>query len=353
MFNTPVFFMKYLKILFVLLFLPMLYSGQNNLVLNPSFEDRTTACPFPQLGGIRDEMSIYWSSPDALTPDLFQECQNGQYDALGIPQNFIGRRFAKSGQVYAGIISLNSAIPGYDNEFVQGKLSFPLSKDSIYCISFWISHADSSNYYINAQHIGVWFINYKSGYPPIITLNDSLSFIQQKVAFVPDTFYLENDSGWTELKISYKAKGGETYFIIGNFAPTNTINFYYKENTITNPNRIFAYYYLDEVSIYRCNDTLPPIPPEQYVNLPNAFSPNADGENDVFRLLGADKVAEMELRVFNRWGQQVFYTKQKEQGWDGTFKGQPAPTGVYAYTLVATLTNGEVITKKGNVTLKR
>ncbi len=61
----------------------------------------------------------------------------------------------------------------------------------------------------------------------------------------------------------------------------------------------------------------------------------------------------IELRVYNRWGQQVFYSNEKETGWDGTFKGQPAPTGVYAYTLVATLPNGEVITKKGNVTLKR
>ncbi|NUM50644.1 MAG: gliding motility-associated C-terminal domain-containing protein, partial [Flavobacteriales bacterium] len=168
----------------------------------------------------------------------------------------------------------------------------------------------------------------------------------------------ENDSGWVELKIEYKARGGEKYFIIGNFALSDEVDTLYKSNTkygFPGP-RNYAYYYLDEVSIYRCNDTLPPpppIPPEQQVNLPNAFSPNGDGENDLFRVLGADSVAEMELRVFNRWGQQVFYTKQKEQGWDGTFKGQPAPTGVYAYTLVATLTNGEVITKKGNVTLKR
>ncbi len=166
---------------------------------------------------------------------------------------------------------------------------------------------------------------------------------------------ITDTSNWVKLEWEYIAEGNEQFITIGNFDDDqNTI-------TINTFNYNFgveksAYYLIDEVSIYRCNDTLPPpppIPPEQYVNLPNAFSPNADGENDVFRVLGADKISEMELRVFNRWGQEVFYTNQKETGWDGTFKGQPAPTGVYAYTLVATLTNGEVITKKGNVTLKR
>ncbi|MCL4815941.1 MAG: gliding motility-associated C-terminal domain-containing protein [Flavobacteriales bacterium] len=341
--------MKFLLNTFVFLTIPMLYIGQNNLVLNPSFEIKSEPCP---QGGIKEEIALNWSSPDANTPDYFQECRT---QLFGVPQNDYGYEYAEDAKTYAGIIPFRSN--ANDNEFVQGTLSTSLQKDSVYCISFLMSHADSVHYYMNAKHIGVWFIDYKSGYPPLVTLNDSLPFIQNKVAFVTDTFFLDNDSGWTELKTTYKAKGGETHFIIGNFTPKNQVQTMYKQNgTSLNWYSTIAYYYLDEVSIYRCNDTLPPpvpIPPEQYVNLPNAFSPNGDGENDVFRLLGADSVAEMELRVFNRWGQQVFYTKQKEQGWDGTFKGQPAPTGVYAYTLVATLTNGEVITKKGNVTLKR
>ncbi|WKZ74792.1 MAG: gliding motility-associated C-terminal domain-containing protein [Vicingaceae bacterium] len=348
--------MKYLLNAIVFFLIPMLCIGQNNLVMNPSFEEFKPPCNFmPE--GIKNQISYYWSSPDANSPDYFHECNN--IGLTGIPQNDFGYEFAKSGQAFAGFAPYYywPTPASHINEFVQGTLLHPLQKDTTYCISFWTSHADSGWLYIKARNMGVWFIDYKSGYPPTVTLKDSLPFIQNKVAFVTDTFFLDNDSGWTELKTNYKAKGGETYFIIGNFTPKNQVELLSKENGTQYPDyKNTAYYYLDEVSIYRCNDTLPPpppIPPEQYVNLPNAFSPNADGENDVFRLLGADKVSEMELRVFNRWGQEVFYTNQKETGWDGTFKGQPAPTGVYAYTLVATLTNGEVITKKGNVTLKR
>ncbi|WKZ74912.1 MAG: gliding motility-associated C-terminal domain-containing protein [Vicingaceae bacterium] len=343
--------MKYLKFLFVLLFLPMLYFGQNNLALNPSFEEFVTPCNFPA-GAIRwGERVVGWSSPDALDPDYFNECRGG---SIGIPKNDLGFEYAKDSKAYVGFHPYDSTISS-NTEFLQGTLLKVLQKDTIYCISFWISHADSVHYYINAKHIGVWFINYKSGYPPTVTLNDSLPFIQQKIAFIPDTFYMENDSGWTELKTTYKAKGGETHFIIGNFTPHNQVNTSYKANGKTNGYKNFAYYYLDEVSIYRCNDTLPPPVPKDtaYLNLPTAFSPNGDGQNDVFSVLGAKYVQSIELRIYNRWGQEVFYTNQKETGWDGTFKGQPAPTGVYAYTLVATLPNGEVITKKGNVTLKR
>ncbi|MCL4815948.1 MAG: gliding motility-associated C-terminal domain-containing protein [Vicingaceae bacterium] len=320
--------------------------------MNNSFEEYNNACDTYLSAGIYYEYCNNWYSPDNKTPDYFNECNIINWGA-GVPQNGIGHEVAKSGIAYAGGYLYFSF--GIDREFVQGSLKNVLQKDSIYCISFFISHGDSSNYYINAKYFGILFLNYKSDYSITPYLTDSLAFIQQKVSFVQEDYYLENDSGWVELKMNYKAKGDEKYFIIGNFALQNEVIAVFKQNTQTNSFKNYAYYYLDEVSIYRCNDTLPPPIPKDtaYLNLPTAFSPNADGENDVFRVLGTKYMQSIELRVYNRWGQQVFYSNEKETGWDGIFKGQPAPTGVYAYTLVATLPNGEVITKKGNVTLKR
>jgi len=347
--------MKYLLYTFVFLITPMLYVGQNNLVMNPSFEEFNSPCSFMP-GGIKNQISYNWSSPDALDPDYFHECNN--LGLTGVPQNDVGYEFAKTGQAFAGFAAYYywPTPSDYISEFAQGTLSQTLQKDTTYCISFWISHADSGWLYLNSRNIGIWFIDYKSGYPPTVTLIDSLPFIQNEVVFVADTFILDNDSGWTELKTTYKAKGVEKYFIIGAFTPKSLVELLSKENGTQYPDyKNTAYYYLDEVSIYRCNDTLPPPIPKDttYLALPNAFSPNGDGENDVLRVLGSQYVQNIELRIYNRWGQQVFYTNQKEQGWDGTFKGQPAPLGVYAYTLQAILQNGEVIHKKGNVTLKR
>jgi len=88
--------------------------------------------------------------------------------------------------------------------------------------------------------------------------------------------------------------------------------------------------------------------------IPTAFTPNGDGLNDVFRLIGSKFHTMVEFRVYNRWGQQVFYTDTREKGWDGTFNGQPAPMGVYHYTVIVARPghdHNQVI--KGEVTLIR
>jgi gliding motility-associated-like protein len=89
----------------------------------------------------------------------------------------------------------------------------------------------------------------------------------------------------------------------------------------------------------------------QVAAVPNAFSPNGDGNNDVLYVLGT--VLNMDFVVYNRWGQQVFKTSDRSQGWDGTFNGVEQNSGVFAYRLTGVLPNGERVEKKGNITLVR
>ncbi|MET6999515.1 gliding motility-associated C-terminal domain-containing protein [Chitinophaga defluvii] len=86
--------------------------------------------------------------------------------------------------------------------------------------------------------------------------------------------------------------------------------------------------------------------------VPNLFSPNGDGANDVL-LVYSTAIAQMEFRVYNQWGQLVFTSKDQRQGWDGTMGGQKQPVGVYVYALRATMQDGTVVNKRGNVTLLR
>jgi gliding motility-associated-like protein len=89
-------------------------------------------------------------------------------------------------------------------------------------------------------------------------------------------------------------------------------------------------------------------------NLPTGFSPNGDGLNDMFRPLGAGEYAKnYQMTIWSRWGQEVFRSVDPLVGWDGTFKGQQAVTGVYAYIITYTNTFGEEKMVKGNVTLTR
>jgi gliding motility-associated-like protein len=90
--------------------------------------------------------------------------------------------------------------------------------------------------------------------------------------------------------------------------------------------------------------------------VPNTFSPNGDGSNDVFypRGTGLDRVKM--LRIFNRWGEVVFEKKDFPindplSGWDGAFKGRKPQADVYIYQVEVFCENGEIITLNGNIAL--
>ena len=84
----------------------------------------------------------------------------------------------------------------------------------------------------------------------------------------------------------------------------------------------------------------------------DAFTPNGDGINDVLHVK-AKGVKEMTFQVFDRWGNQVFFSNNLEDGWDGTFRGLNANAGVYVYIVEVKNINNESEIHKGNVTLVR
>ncbi len=91
---------------------------------------------------------------------------------------------------------------------------------------------------------------------------------------------------------------------------------------------------------------------------PNAFSPNGDGTNDFFTIYGED-IAEWELWIFNRWGEEVYYTtdvtelNDPNRGWNGTHNGKPQDMGVFVFVIQAKGYEGTPIKYKGNITLLR
>lgn len=90
---------------------------------------------------------------------------------------------------------------------------------------------------------------------------------------------------------------------------------------------------------------LPPV-------LPTGFTPNGDDENDVFIIRGGP-FNEVDFKVYNKWGEVVFATTDPNEGWNGTFLGQPAPLGVYTWTFVVAMANDAVVKQSGDVTLIR
>ncbi len=91
---------------------------------------------------------------------------------------------------------------------------------------------------------------------------------------------------------------------------------------------------------------------EPYIYVPNAFSPNGDGENEVLYVRGQN-IAQMSFSVYDRWGERVFQTEKQEEGWDGSYKGRMAAPAVFVYHLEVDCGDGRRHFQKGNVTLVR
>ena len=104
----------------------------------------------------------------------------------------------------------------------------------------------------------------------------------------------------------------------------------------------------DQVEVFVINA----ICQEPFIFLPNTFTPNGDGENDIL-FLRSNFVAEMRLSIYNRLGQLVFESIDQDQGWDGTFKGKELPPDVFGFFLDVTCLDGQTFQKKGSINLLR
>jgi gliding motility-associated-like protein len=149
-----------------------------------------------------------------------------------------------------------------------------------------------------------------------------VSVLLHAISF-PDAIYLWND-GSTNQQLMAKAPG--TYTV-------------YAKNVCG--------LFIDSVRIRSVNC-------DCKILVPNAFSPNGDGNNDRYEIRAdCSKLITFELYIYNRYGQQVFQSSNINTSWDGQFKGAPADAGTYFFYLKYKASDAEAIERKGSIDLIR
>jgi len=214
-----------------------------------------------------------------------------------------------------------------------------------------------------------------NGYPSLsdlcegeyeITVYDSNQCFTTAIipVIVDTTLFPANVRAWSDLASIYRGQSTTIYGSdYGNefdysWSPPDYLNTTKGTKAITTPLNTIIYTYktadtngceaIDTVMII-VNDVICEDP---YVFVPNAFTPNGDGKNDILYVRG-DVLEKIDFAIYDRWGEKLFETKDKNIGWDGTFRGRPCDPGVYVYYLDATCIGGARYLHKGNVTLIR
>ncbi len=147
------------------------------------------------------------------------------------------------------------------------------------------------------------------------------------------------------------ANGGGSY----QWSPSTGLNCITCQNPTAAPTKTTTYY-LTVTDVNGCTDMDSLIVTVEEgcrddIFIPNAFSPNNDGQNDVLKIESNSCIKIMTFTIYDRWGEKVFETSNINEGWNGTFKGKPLDTDVFAFTLIVDLITNEQVMKKGNVSL--
>ncbi|HRI24459.1 MAG TPA: PKD domain-containing protein [Ferruginibacter sp.] len=124
------------------------------------------------------------------------------------------------------------------------------------------------------------------------------------------------------------------------WTPATYLNLATILNPVASPDRkmIYTVVATDKSTHCAASDSVL-VKPISIVQVPNAFTPNNDGKNDLFKVLGTEMVTQFNFKIFNRYGQLVFETSDKNQGWDGKWKGQPVLGGGFIYIITYSAPN--------------
>lgn len=243
---------------------------------------------------------------------------------------------------------------------IQDSVAIPVmvAPDSVDYVYKWTPAT-----YLRADNIGT---NYFSAPPGTYNYNLSVSTPVanctrdhniQVTAVLPERFAMVRPISGTTYEyndiISFTASGNFIYYT---WFPTELfVDPYLRDNQARALEQ--TDFYVVGTDRYGCKDTANILINVEYPHapiMPNAFSPNGDGRNDVFLIPGNEFNRLIKFEVYNRWGQRVFQTTDKNRGWDGFDESkQPCAQGVYMYTISVELPNKEVRTYNGDVTLIR
>lgn len=325
-----------------ILCLILILSAQNSIA-----QEITNLVPngdFEEVQFCFDPINSLWRVPhwSAAVPNNF--CSSDYYNKCQINRPWLPKEplTGVRGNGSAAII-LKTIIPNH-REYLQCKLIDHLLPETDYKIELKIKPIFLENYgTLGINQFEVVF-SVRELSATIINLTPSIIDTLPSVSF-SGTFV---DTGaWYKLHSIYRAIGNEHYLTLGVFSTDSLVDFLPIDGLVGQLKT--AYYLIDDVMVYKASDTIKKQPEPI---LPNVFSPNQDGINEVYAIENLPEGSTLE--VFNRWGSLVFKQAPYQNNWPGNApNGNPLADGVYFAILSYQDQTGKLQQKKQTVHVVR
>jgi len=304
-------------------------------ITNPGFENHT---------GVPSNVGQYyladgWSNAgsSASDPDYYHYFGSQGGD---IPQTPVATINSWEGNAIMGAALCGAPGTNY-REYISNELTAPLHVGQRYLISFRMTNGDLTNMSAGGygvSHIGVAFSDFSA------TQNGNSPLLMPP-AFELDTLVYSKD--WRYFQFAFIASEASRFMTIGVFGDDTG-----KDIEVKGGSPSFGYYFFDDFRMIEIDEdfdftqaahiddekaddttqTMPVVFDQPEFFIPNAFSPNGDGENDVFLPVSPNYNGYM-FEVYSRWGEPLFKTKVKTVGWDGTHNGIVVGAGVYVWQI--------------------
>jgi hypothetical protein len=252
--------MKKCTFVFYFLLICLNINAQINLVRNPSFE-QYSRCP---TGPDQIRNALYWSQIDTMgysdtiwfdplcSPEYCNSCSNPN-GFIGVPQGGKYYHYSRTGNGMAEMMvyydnNWSGGVESYQRDYVQGRFYSQLIAGKTYCVTFYVTLEQGSQYAIN--HLGAYIDN-----GAIDAGQDSVGCASPQTAFVPqivEDSIINDTLNWVKVQGSYTATGNEKFITIGNFFDiehTDTITRNLSGTRWYNGPGNVAWYLLDDVSV--------------------------------------------------------------------------------------------------------
>lgn len=290
-------------------------------------------------------------------PDIYHMLGSGGGD---LPETPVAIVTPYQGMAIAGLVICgNTASDG--REYLTGTFSAPLESGMKYRMEFAMTNGELTPYSMAGFGVSGMGMHFSMG-PLQQAGGQPIEAVPQFV--LSPVFYNRN---WENIAFTFTATAAWTHFTWGLFSSESNHQLTIEEGS----NPTMAYCFVDDFSIEQVDteivsdvdaDRGPEGKPHvSVVNLekdpswfvPNAFTPNGDGDNDIFTPILSNSTLKR-FEIFNRWGQVLFSMKHPNEGWDGkNANGAVAEPGMYIWQLEVKNDDGSIVRESGALTLIR